>query len=199
MTETWVRTDEALDVVGSIRHALRTAKFVKQDQQAWKWVALALHSALQGSCVCHLTTSATPLGAVTTANARQWVQYFEDSRRDPSVPRPKTLLMSLPDLLKAARKPNSAGDGSTGSEVTLIDADLEWLRRFHDTIRNQFTHFEPMGWSIEVSGLPDLAKLISRLIGRMLDVGYAFRHLDEVGKEDLRLNLSALAANDWLT
>ena len=66
-TETWIRTDEAEDAAGSVRHALRAGEMTANDPQAWKWVALALHSALQGACVCHLTTTAAPIGAVTSA------------------------------------------------------------------------------------------------------------------------------------
>ena len=62
MSENWLITDESNDVAGSIRHALRTASFVGEDPQAWKWIALALHSALQGACVCHLSTTAMRAG-----------------------------------------------------------------------------------------------------------------------------------------
>jgi hypothetical protein len=71
--ETWIRTDEAEDVAGSLRHALHAATLVNADPQAWKWVALALHSGLQGACVCHLTTTAAPVGAVAERNAGEWL------------------------------------------------------------------------------------------------------------------------------
>src|SRR5436305_1244021 len=105
--ELWVRTDEAEDVAGSIRHALRCRQFARDDPQAWKWIALALHSALQGACVSHLVTTASPLGAVTKENAGKWLAYFEASRTNPELLPPTTHLLSLPDLLKAARKAQS--------------------------------------------------------------------------------------------
>ncbi|TBB21322.1 hypothetical protein ELH51_05790 [Rhizobium ruizarguesonis] len=197
MAQKWIRTDEAEDVVGSIRHAIRAAQFVGEDPLAWKWVALALHSALQGACVCHLTTTATPVGAVTERNAGEWLAYFEDSRTNSMAKPPKTRLMGLPDLLTAVRKPYSAGDGSNVVGVAISECELSWLRRLHTGIRNQFVHFEPMAWSIEVSGIPEVAKLVARIIGDCLQFGWAFRHQDLLQREEMQRSLSALASIEW--
>ncbi|WP_246689084.1 hypothetical protein [Mesorhizobium sp. WSM4310] len=195
----WIQTDEAEDVAGSIRHAIRTAQFVGEDSLAWKWVVIALHSALQGACVCHLTTTAGPVGAVTERNAGEWLAYFEDSRTNPNAKRPKTHLMSLPDLLKSVRKPYSAGDSSNAAGVAISDSELNWLSRFHREIRNQFTHFGPMCWSIEVSGIPEIAKLVARIIGEMLGIGWAFRHQDSAQREEMQRSLHTLAVLEWPT
>ena len=197
MAEVWVSTDEAEDVAGSIRHVLREARFVAEDPQAWKWVALGLHSALQGACVCHLIWSAPPLGAVTSRNAEEWIEYLEDSRTNPQARRPKTYLMALPDLLKAVRKPRSAGDRSNLAGIAISDSELSWLCNFHEQIRNQFVHFEPRGWSIEVSGIPEIAKFVSRVIQEILGVGYAFRRQDSDQREEMRQDLLKLASYEW--
>lgn len=188
----WVRTDEAEDVAASVRHAIRSRQFTSDDPQAWKWVALALHSALQGACVCHLVTTASPVGAVTNQNAEEWLAYFGASRSDPDAKPPKTYLMALPELLKAARKPMSAGDRSNSSGVEISDQELQWLRRFHEEVRNQFVHFEPLGWSLEISGIPELGKLIGRIIQDILDLGWAFRHTDEGWRDSLKADLALL-------
>ena len=197
MAEVWTRTDEAEDVAGSIRHVLRVAEFVDEDPQAWKWIRLALHSALQGACVCHLTTSASPVGAVTKKNCREWLAYFEETRTNQSAKLPKTYLMALPDLLKALRLPNSAGDQCNAVGIQISDKELDWLCGIHKDLRNQFTHFEPMGWSIEVSGVSELAGLIARIISEVLNVGYAFRHLDEAKRLEIRQNLEILCSRKW--
>ncbi|MCJ9754637.1 hypothetical protein MOV61_28305 [Neorhizobium sp. BETTINA12A] len=197
MAENWIRTDEAEDVAGSIRHVIRAAQFVREDSLAWKWVVMALHSALQGACVCHLTTTAAPVGAVTERNAGEWLTYFEDSRTNPNAEPPKTHLMGLPDLLKAVRKPSSAGDGSNVAGIAISESELSWLHRFHREIRNQFTHFEPMGWSIEVSGIPEIAKLVARIIGDILRTGWAFRHQDRAQREEMQRSLHTLKTIEW--
>lgn len=141
----WVRTDECEDVAGSIRHALRTAEFARHDPQTWKWIMLALHSALQGACVCHLTTTAAPVGAVTRENAGNWLEYFEHSRDGRDVGPPPTRLMALSELLKAVRRRHSAGDRRNAEGIVVDDRELAWLTRLHTTVRNQFVHFEPRG------------------------------------------------------
>lgn len=199
MTENWIRMDEAEDVAGSIRHVIRASQFVEEDSGAWKWVAMALHSALQGACVCHLTTTTAPVGAVTERNAGEWLTYFEDSRTNPNAKPPNTYLMGLPDLLKAVRKPSSAGDGSNVAGVAISESELNWLHRFHKEIRNQFAHFKPMGWSIEVSGLPEIAKLVARIIGDILGMGWAFRHQVSAQREELQRSLHTLETIKWPT
>ncbi|SEH30032.1 hypothetical protein [Magnetospirillum fulvum] len=195
MAENWIRTDEAEDVAGSIRHAIRAAQFIGEDRQAWKWVVIALHSALQGACVCHLTTTAAPVGAVTEGNAAKWLAYFAN----PNEKRPKTLLMAFPDLLTAVRKPHWAEDPSNAAGVAISESDLCWLRRFHKDMRNQFVHFEPKAWSIEVTGIPEIAKLVARIIGDILQIGWAFRHQNLVQREEMERNLQTLAMIEWAT
>jgi hypothetical protein len=190
--EHWIRTDEAEDVAASLRQALRCLKIAQDDEQAWKWVLLALHSALQGACVCHLLTTATPIGIVTKKNEKEWFVYLETSRTNSSAKRPETRIMSLPELLKAIRKPHSAGDRSNDFGVTLSDNELDWLKRIHTSLRNQFVHFEPMGWSIEVSGIRDLAHVIARIIGEIADIGWAFRHKNKSWHASLTEALNAL-------
>jgi hypothetical protein len=189
----WLHTDEDEDVAASIRHALRSLRFVSDDIQAWKWVALSLHSALQGACVCHLVTTAVPIGAVTKQNAKEWISYFEACRDDEEVRPPRTYLLSLPDLLKEVRKPHSAGDRSNECGIAITDSELAWLRRFHDEIRNQFSHFEPRGWTVEISGLPQLGSVISRIIRDVLLAGWAFRHTDDRWKARLLTDLKTLS------
>jgi hypothetical protein len=158
---------------------------------------MALHSALQGACVCHLTTTAAPVGAVTRRNTGEWLAYFENSRTNPNTKPPKTHLMGLPDLLTAVRKPYSAGDRSNAAGVAITESELCWLRRFHKDIRNQFVHFEPMGWSIEVSGIPEIAKLVARIIEEIFRIGWAFRHQDFAQREGMQRSLHTLALIEW--
>lgn len=78
----------------------------------------------------------------------------------------------------------------------MSDAELNWLDRFHEEVRNQFVHFEPMGWSLEVSGLRPLGGLVARMIEDALAIGWAFRRQDVAWRETLKADLKALALND---
>lgn len=185
----WVSVDEATDVLGSLRHCLRCRELAEHDALAWKWFMLALHSALQGACVCHLTTTAQPVGALTERNTEEWLTWFQRGNAGPS---PKVYLLALPELLKKVRKENSAGDGSNSWRVRISDKDLVWLTDFHETLSNQFVHFAPMGWSIELSGLPSLSALAARVIADILSSGWGFRHLTEDQRAELSQSLALL-------
>ena len=195
--EHYIQMDEAEDVAGSIRHALRCADFVGEDPQAWKWVILALHSALQGACVCHLTTTASPLGAVTKRNAKEWITYFEESRRDKNFKCPETKLMSLPDLLGAVRKQGSAGGSTNSVRIEITNTELARLTRIHSEIRNQFVHFAPLGWTLEISGVPQVGQIIARIVKDIHDCGWAFRHLDSTKRNAMILDLKHLKETPW--
>lgn len=184
----WISTNEADDVAGSLRHAIAVRRMVDADPLAWKWVALALHSALQGACVCHLTTTAAPVGSLTKKSTEEWLTFLNAAARS-GLARPKTTLMALPDLLKAIRRARSAGDGSNAPGIAVSDAELTWLRRFHDTVRNQFVHFAPMGWSLEVSGIPGIGALAARIIAGIDEAGWGFRHMDADWRSALQSNL----------
>jgi hypothetical protein len=74
-----------------------------------------------------------------------------------------------------------------------VTGEFNWLRRFHRAVRNQFVHFEPMGWSLEVSGIPKIAAVIARIIAEIADAGWAFRHKEDDWKRALRGDLERLA------
>ena len=188
----WLQTDEAEDVAGSIRHCIASLQLAASDEQAFKWVLLSLHSALQGACVCHLATTFPPIGVATRANEAEWLKWAEDSRATPDLPQPKTYVAKLPELLKRIRRPHSAGDRSNATGIGLSDTDLQWWTRIHGAIRNQFTHFAPRSWSIELSGISGLVFLTTRLISEMCDASWAFRHQDESWMLALRSDLGKL-------
>ena len=192
----WLETDEAHDVTGSVRHAVRCFEFVRSDPQAWKWLFLALYSAIQGACVCYLSTTAAPIGAVDEKNAAEWLNFFETIQGDAVVKPPKTRLMALPDLLKAVSKSNAAGGPGVG-RVLVSDSDIKWLTRLHTDVRNQFVHFAPAGWVLEVSGIPEMAKLVGRIILDIADHGWAFRHLSEGDINAMREDLHILKSESW--
>lgn len=190
----WLTTDEAQDVAGSIRHALLCSRYLGRDEQTWKWFLLALHAALQGACVCHLLTTADPIGAVKPRNEAEWLAYFNARPTERPVIPPATELMNLPELLKTVRNQR---DPSRAPTIAITDREVNWLTRIHREIRNQFVHFAPAGWSIDLSGIPDITRLIARIILEILDHGWAFRHLDEDIRDAMRRDLRHLASFEW--
>lgn len=197
MNHSFISYDAPEDVLCSIRHAIRVSQFLDDDPLAWKWVFLALHSALQGACVCHLSTTAEPIGAVTRRNAREQIEYFQKTRTDRHVEPPDTYLMHLPDLLKAVRRPLSAGGPSNEVHILISDTELRWLTHLHENIRNQFVHFEPLRWSIDVSGIPRFANMTARIIGQIESAEWGFRNLSPERRDAMRQCLDELTRIKW--
>ena len=54
-SQSWLRTDEIEEFIDALERAAMFAKQLTDDVKAWKWLIIALHSALQGACVCALT------------------------------------------------------------------------------------------------------------------------------------------------
>jgi hypothetical protein len=136
-----------------------------------------------------LTKTAAPLGAVTNSNAKEWINYFDESRVSQNIKSPDTKLMNLPDLLKAVRKCGSAGGSTISNLVEMSDIELVWLSRIHFEIRNQFVHFAPQAWSIGISGGPQIGRIIARIIKDIHDCGWAFRHLNQSKKDAMVIDL----------
>lgn len=99
-------------------------------------------------------------------------------------------------LRNAVRKVGSADDNNSG-QIAISDIELDWLTRIHSDIRNQFVDFEPMGMSVEVSGVPRIGQLVARIIKEIHSCGWAFRRLDTTKKNKMALDLEHLAEASW--
>ena len=143
-------------------------------------------------------TTAAPVGATTKINTAEWLAYFSVCEVGTTSP-PATRIAELPELLKLIRRKGSAGDNSQGSEIRLKDSTFQWWKRIHDRTRNQFVHFAPMSWSLELSGIPELIVETVRIIREIDEKGWAFRHMVPEWRHDLRTLLSRLdsVAMSW--
>lgn len=200
----WLSIDEPSDVVVSVRHTLRLLDFVGDERAVWKWVIIATHSALQGAMVCHLSGSAG-LGCLSLKSASAWLEWHDKDGRgkinsieseadefglirrraakkaDRS---PRSYLAKPDDLFDRLYSENLRIEQGCGAVISISDSQ-KWSFRRLSELRNQFIHFTPKGWSIELSGLP-------RIVGDSFDVieliardNYPFRHLERKAREEL--------------
>lgn len=76
--QTWLRTDEIEEFIDVLEHAAMFARQLTDDVKAWKWLIIALHSALQGACVCalrvHDTTQVEVLEKRSRRKMLHWLQ-----------------------------------------------------------------------------------------------------------------------------
>lgn len=152
-----LRTDEATEAVSALRMAEETLVGIARSPHRWKWTILALHSAVQGFMVLALRGS-NGLAVMTDDSAAAWLTAHEAQ----STTRPPLKLdsfLNLYDKVKGGRmlqfvhSKKFRPTGTQGASVKRLNH-----------LRNQFVHFQPQGWRLEVSGMPRLCLDCAALI-----------------------------------
>lgn len=145
--ENWLRTDEAQEAVLALEMVKERPSKVAEEPYHWKWVILALHSSLQGFMVLALRGS-DRLNALTNHSAKQWIEAYRIG--DDQLQKPK-----LDTFLNLYEKIQSGQMMIYGISKVFMPTGTQTdsVRRLN-RLRNDFTHFLPKGWSLEVSGLP---------------------------------------------
>jgi len=193
----WVRTDEWRDVLASIRHCAISLNDTEQSDGAWKWVVLSLHSALQGAMVCHLSGTAE-MGALTEKCAKEWSdwhqrdgrgeiewlerdEHLETKRREDHPPNDR--IACAPVLFKRLGSESERVEHGGGQVIEITDRQRKAFDRLHE-LRNEFVHFSPKGWSVEIDfiqgAMPDMLDIIARIV----EDSWSFRHVND---EQLKL------------
>jgi hypothetical protein len=143
-----IHFDEREDVIASLDLLGLLVSKVDKNPRYWKWVIIAAQSALQGSLVCTLSGTAG-IGALRKDLQAKWLDWFDHR----SGPTPCTRLESFKTLLEWACNPKRMVN-SEAAPLKLSASQTRDLHKLHDHLRNQFTHFTPMGWTIVTADLP---------------------------------------------
>jgi len=144
MSEIWLRTDEREDAIASLKLYLVALAKVHSDIVYWKWAIVSLHSAVQSLMAFHLGFG-NDLLVMTQEDAEAWLEAHESGAGYP-----ETKMDSFLNLYKKIKKHEVLGykfvpSGQQGGSIKR----LNWFR-------NEFVHFMPKGWSIEMSGMPSI-------------------------------------------
>lgn len=140
-------------------------QLVHEKLQEWKWVILAAHSALQGTLVCVLSGS-SGLVCLTDSSASKVLKWIEESRSNQNLKAPVERVAELPVLLQRSHDANFMSE--FGGEPVPPDAEVDAdILQLHN-LRNQFTHFRPALWSIEVTGLPRIIQVSTAYSQRVM-------------------------------
>ncbi|MEM6905670.1 MAG: hypothetical protein AAF568_07225 [Pseudomonadota bacterium] len=131
-----------------------------QEPARWKWVVIGLHNALTGVCVCALTQTdgsgvwkskqEKEFRAALYANDVSDTTDADEVLRDGFVESLKELLKRLEIHINLSQE-DCWRHGKDDRE--------RYLRLLH-SLRNDFTHFRPQAWSIELAGLPTMVAVI---------------------------------------
>ena len=142
----WLRLDEltnAIDNLEMCSHFLRSLPHPIR----WKWAILALHQTIYGFAIC--AVKGTDDGSVL------------EQPKAAKEPR----LISIWEAIRRANDPRFLWPGATPLQVT--QEEKQALQKLLAEFRNGFEHFQPAGWSIELSGMPSLFRTAVGLVRRL--------------------------------
>lgn len=155
----YLRTDEEFEAANAMQMAAQFASGLETDIHLWRWVVIALHNAAQGVMVLSLRHG-NGLLALSAESYSEWMAAYE---KDETPPPEK-----LDSYLNLYKKVKHQEIGQIGGNARFVPYGSEGrdIKRLNK-LRNEFIHFTPKSWSLEINGLPRIclstAKLISFL------------------------------------
>ena len=149
--ENWLRTDETQEAVISLEMVTEYLDRVTVNYHYWKWVIIGLHNTLQGFMVLALRGT-NHLNVLREKDAQKWTDAYEQGKI-----RPTDLL--LDSYLNLYKKIKSDRMNMYTSSIQFKPKGTQgWSIKKLNSLRNDFIHFIPKGWSIEISGLPRITQ-----------------------------------------
>jgi len=134
----WLRFTEETNALDFLDKAARFIVEAQVDRKAWKWVVLCLQGALYGFAVC--ACRGTNYEDVVVRNKKG-----------------EEKLISFDKALEMCQNPSVMGTLFTSRVLDLSKSQKDSIRRLKKELRNNFEHYIPRGWSIEIHGMPKIA------------------------------------------
>jgi hypothetical protein len=145
----YLQTDEAEEAVSALEMAEALLATVSDDAYQWKWAIISLHNAAQGFMLLSLRGS-NGFDVISKKDAQAWTVAIAAGKTPPAARRLETYL-TLYSRTKGPRMQKFVNS----RRFTPVGEQDNSIKRLN-SLRNEFIHFLPKGWSLEVSGLPDL-------------------------------------------
>lgn len=148
----------------------RAGEFIRQsnsDERAWKWVVLSLHGALYGFAIA----------ACKSSNYQSVVKVTRKGREH---------LITLDEALGMCKDARWMGALQGGLPLNLSASQEDSIRRLKETLRNNFEHYIPGGWSIELHGLPRIAMDVLDVIRFLAVETLRYQHLNQTQRKRVK-------------
>ena len=149
MGEKYLITDGFVETVSAFETLSDELQRISSDPYRWKWAILAMHSGLQGMMILALQGS-HGLHVLKKDDAKRWLCAHEKGGPYPSD-------LQLDDFLSLYKKikgdlmimyVNSKKFKPQGTQGNSI--------KFLNRLRNEYVHFTPRVWALELVGLPGI-------------------------------------------
>ncbi len=170
----YARFDEIENVLASLDLLATLTPLVKKrrSRSQWKWIIVAAHDALQGALVCAVADT-TGTNVLSKKSAKKMLDWLNDTSKE----YPGEYMADFGALLKRAA-------------ITLPSGDAKDIRKLHG-MRNEFAHFTPKAWSIELAGLPRIINAALRLIERLMQSDPVQYRMTGNRKRRVRFNMKS--------
>jgi len=162
----YIEVDEESNALDYLAKACNFIEASEGDPVAWKWVVIGLHGALYGFAVC----------ALKGTDANSVVTHTKKGDR----------LISFGEALKRCQDPEEMCMTVMARALELSAPQRTSIDLLRNLLRNNFEHFVPRGWSIEIHGMPQIAMDVLDAIQFLaLDSG-TYVSLDDEQQEMIR-------------
>jgi hypothetical protein len=154
----WLRLDElenALDNLEMVSFFLKNI----DDERKWKWAIIAMHQALYGFAICATTPTDSSLALRNPKD--------HESR-----------LISIWTALERAKSEEWKKWGISAPLETSSEEDIA-IDKLVKEFRNEFEHFRPKAWSIEITGMPEIIKHVLRVVRHLALDSNSVTYYDE--------------------
>lgn len=144
----WLRTDETKEAISALEMLAEAAPSLTTDFYRWKWVIISTHNALQGFMVLALRHG-NGLLALKDEIAAQWLKAYREGGQYPV-----EKLDNFLNLYKKVKSDRMLCYGHSKKFIATPDHNRS-VKKLNE-LRNEFIHFVPKGWSLELTGLPGI-------------------------------------------
>jgi len=130
----WLRLTEKTNALDYLEKACDFIRQTETNVYAWKWIILALHGALYGFAIC------------ACQRANRYNVAFKTKKG-------KEQLIGFDKALELCQNPNWMRMYIFSKHLQLSKQQEESILRLKE-LRNEFEHYIPTSWSIEIHGMP---------------------------------------------
>jgi hypothetical protein len=163
----WLRLTEERNAIDYLRQAHFYISRTEVDLMAWKWVVICLHGALYGFAICAIKGTYTGNVTYKTRNGIQ-------------------KLITFGEAIKRCQDQEKMRFAGNDYVLELSDDQRRSISFLKDEFRNNFEHYIPKGWSIEVHGFPEIAMHIMDIIKILALQSRNRIHLKKKEKQEIK-------------
>ena len=143
-----MRTDETNEAISALEMLSEITPFLVKDIYRWKWAIIATHKALQDFMVIALRQGNVLL-ALKDNIAAECLRAHKEGGKQP--------IEKLDNFLNLYKKVKSERMLCQGHGKRFkADPEHNWAVKKLNELRNEFLHFVPKGWSLELIILPKI-------------------------------------------